>query len=156
MWIMDSFGRFYSAVEHNNDSDLVVVRARVIKDAEQLAWWVSENEGFKHDVLQFEGTDYPARVIMTKLAWARYLVYAAQNVTYGNYKNHVKDLHGAERANIFSSVWTALLRLERFNPKAQRGIYASTWFSDELDDLYFSESSKPAKKRRKKKKKVKP
>lgn len=151
MWIINELG-MYSAVEHSDDPALVVVRSRVIADAERLAAWANAYEGCEdHEIIETELTDYPVRVIMTKSAWGGFLYDSAMSIDYGNFKAHIDKIQGRERELIYSSVWSVLLRLERFNPRVRRGSYADTF----LSYSYSAGLANAGKKKKKTKKKSK-
>ncbi len=151
MWTITSDGMF-SAVQHRLDADLVVVRARVEADAEFLAKYVSTQSGYKHDVVEYVGSDYPVRVIMTKREWASYCFDAAMGIDYGNFKAHVEETQGRERELIYSRVWTVLLNLERFNKKQRPGSYAASLLSTyDVDAWYPADDGKKIKGKKRKK-----
>lgn len=147
MWMINEDGMF-SAVTHKMDADLVVVRSRAEADAETLAGWASTHTGIKHDVTIWTGTDYPVRVLMTRGTWAQYCSEKAYDIEYTNFKDHVAKTQGTERAHIYGTVWSVLLRLERFNKTAPLGIYTPRPLDN---DMWFSETE-PIKKKKKRKK----
>lgn len=118
MWLLTPEG-FFSAVEDPRDEDLIVVRTRVIADAEALALWASEQTGKRHHVVQLPGRDYPARVFLDRESWARYVVRAAANINYGNFKSEVERRQGLDRELVYGRVWSVLLDLEKFNEPSE-------------------------------------
>lgn len=131
MWTITKTG-FYSAVQHNTDTQLVVVRTRVKADAVVLRGWYKTwlkdaGKGWpKPRVTSYQRSDYPWRVIMPRAAWADYLATAALDIDYGNFKSKVAAVQGAERAHVYSKVWSALIDLEE-NDRVKPAGHQPTW-----------------------------
>lgn len=132
MWNATTRG-FFSAVQHRDDTDLLVVRTRDHGDAETLvAWYATWKDdlavfnGNTQDLLPvpaittYEWSDYPWRVIMPRTAWGAFLAETVEDLDYGNFKDAVKAQQGADRAQVYSGVWSVLLRLEDLDPKGRR------------------------------------
>ena len=131
MWTATTKG-FFSAVQHRDDTSLLVVRTRDHADAERLAAWYAAwlNDMEKFDptatpnlplpvITSYEWSDYPWRVIMPRTAWGAFLAESVEDLDYGNFKDAVKDRQGKERAQVYSGVWSVLLRLEDLDPKGR-------------------------------------
>jgi hypothetical protein len=119
MWIATTTG-FYSAVAHKHDKRLVVVRSRVLQDADALAGWVNRyradyigSEPGEAEVVAYRQSDYPWRVIITKQEWAQFLTFEAEGIDYTNYKDAVTKRQGRERHDIYARVWGVLLGLSK-------------------------------------------
>lgn len=125
IWLLTPNG-FYSAVAHADDPGLLVVRSRVLQDAEHLAKWVEdqgwlgENDDTPPQVEAYRGSDYEWRVILPREAWEGYLTWEASQISYTNFKNEVTRRQGHERHDIYSRVWSTLLALARL-PGAKEG-----------------------------------
>lgn len=99
MWLVTKDG-FFSAVEHREHRDCVLVRARVRADLERAF------PGMTVEVM--EKADYPYRILIGKGAWAAYCAAAAVGVDYPNFKAAITD---QRRHNVYLSVWAVLRRL---------------------------------------------
>lgn len=114
MWVLTLDG-FYSAVQHDDDPEALVVRTRVKADVDalhhQLLRWSQPSE-----IVTYQDSDYPWRTITTKVAWAQYLVIAAEEIDYSNFKDAVKHTQGSARASAYGNVWAALYGLEAQDP----------------------------------------
>lgn len=72
------------------------------------------------EVLAYEQSDYPWRVIIRRYEWAAFLASEVAELDYTNYKNAVTAKQGRARHDIYSKVWSVLLGLERL-PGAMAG-----------------------------------
>lgn len=88
MWICLN-DAFLSAVQHARKPSMLVVRARNPEHLEMLFP--------KSKVSVTEGSDYAARVVVSKKKFAAFLVEEVGRITYPNFKDSVKDqdLHDA-------------------------------------------------------------
>lgn len=115
MWLVTTDG-FYSAVEHRDDHDCLLVRARVRDDLERA---------FPGIPIEATPTaDYPYRITVGKGAFAAYAAKAAACIDYDNFKSRIVDDH---RHHVYLSVWSALRRL---SSPLKRGWMPTLW-----DDL---------------------
>lgn len=148
MWTMTTRG-FFSAVQHRDDADLLVVRTRDHSDAEHLNDWYQDwlNELAAIDtleavammavaspeVVQYPHADYPWRVILPRTAYGAFMAEAVEDLDYGNFKDAVKTTQGPDRAQVYGSVWAALLRLETLDPMGRDA--ETPWApEDDLED----------------------
>lgn len=130
MWIIHPHGGFLSAVQHNDDPSLLVVRARIAADLEALAWTANADREDGPPFTITGGdltTDYPWRVIVPRKAFAAYVADLVANVDYGNVKAkvYVNDLNGIpgwRRAEVYGRVWADLLDLERLDPNGRQNM----------------------------------
>jgi hypothetical protein len=109
VWVMAPGGGFLSAVQSKTEPDTIVIRARDKDDLIDLAGRVPR----KVQVITDEGTDYPARVKLTRAEWVAACAQMAADVTYTNYKDHVEAVHGKRRHDVYARIWGVLLSLER-------------------------------------------
>lgn len=134
MWVYDPQGRFYSAVAHREQTDLIVVRSRLAVDAEHLARYCDRLNA-PSEIVVYDASDYPVRVITTKYAWAAFLHDLAQQIDYPNYKAHVAERGAAPvetRMVVLHDVWAVNLTL-------QHGLPADEWDDEpDLDAAYRS------------------
>jgi hypothetical protein len=123
MWIMTTKG-FYSAVQHHDEADLLVVRTRVKEDARELARYLINSDNSPIDpetlIIEKEYADYPFRVIVHREDFREFIGDVVNNLFYPNFKDEVKHIQGLDRARVYSGVWSTLLRLEDFDPEARR------------------------------------
>lgn len=145
LWLITPHG-FYSAVQHDNDPNLIVVRTRVKADALYLAQFVLDVDALEAEspedlLVTYDFSDYPWRVILFRDTWQSFLATEAHgdHLNYGNVKDAVKAQQGPARAATYMSVWSALLRLQDQDPdrvrrNAWQGILARHW-DDDLEPL---------------------
>ena len=100
MWVFTKTG-FFSAVQNNQDSSLIHVRARFKGDLEY---------GLDPDVKSTPENDYPFRMDFTREKWAEIMSEEARRIYYPNFKNAVHSAEGASlrRNNAYLSVWEVL------------------------------------------------
>ena len=106
MWVLTTSG-FLSAVEHRDDSDLLVVRARAREDLRTLCEWAGTT------LVDSPNADYPHRTIVRKQRFADWVRAQAAAIDYPNFKDAVGSSQGYERASVYSQVWAALRQLTR-------------------------------------------
>lgn len=120
MWICLN-NAFVSAVEHNSDPTLLVVRARVSGHLE--AFFDGTIPAAELNVEVHPERDYLYRTIVRRHAFADALSHHAVNsIDYGNFKDSVENdaLHDA-----YSRVWGVMLGLQ------DRGKYVRPLFTDD-------------------------
>lgn len=110
MWIMTTRG-FYSAVQHRGDPNRIMVRARCEEDIRNLLDLIDA------EPWSLERSDYEWRLECSVADWTTALAAMSLEIDYDNFKNAVAKRQGHERANVYMSVWSALLRLERFDKR---------------------------------------
>lgn len=97
IWLLTT-GGFYSAVEDEDNPELILVRCRTRQDAKATGW-------------KFKKTphaDYLFRARVRREDWAAFVAQAAMDISYGNFKAAVAESNPA-RAHLYTQVW-ALLR----------------------------------------------
>ena len=107
MWVLTPRG-FFSVVQDRDDSNRLLVRARVRADLQRLSDVLPGIEP-----IGGQGTDYPWRVWVDRRDWSRALEQMCDEINYGNFKSAVADRQGEARAAIYGDTWKALQRLER-------------------------------------------
>lgn len=106
MWTATQDG-YFSAVQHRDRPDTLMVRARDSKDLERI-----RDKGYETGrIIAMTEADYPYRVIIKKEEWARYLVEATVAIDYVNFKNRIHEVDD-RRGNIYLKVWRELLHIE--------------------------------------------
>lgn len=119
MWISTLDG-FYSIVEHRDDQDVLIVRARDRHDLDRM---IARLPALSRKARRFAGwgdpqytpdADYPWRMYANRDHVTSYMRRAIDHIDYGNYKNAVAatGTRGPRRARLYQRVWAVLLDLE--------------------------------------------
>ena len=102
MWVFMN-DSFFSAVEHRNDSDLVVVRSRIEGDLETAFQCDAK------DVEVSDESDYRFRITITKDELKAALnTYVDNYLDYCNFKGSI-DKSDKQRYNAYTEVWYKML-----------------------------------------------
>ena len=102
MWLMTTRG-FFSVVEHREDDNLLLIRARCKQDIDALANLVPATP------ISILDADYAWRIEATRAQWAEALVALLAEVTYPNFKNAILD---SDHHDAYLGVWRQLLVLD--------------------------------------------
>lgn len=100
MWLFTKHG-FYSIVQHNDDSKLLLVRARVDGDIEK--YWP------KSEIIKGGGTDYLYRATIPRLKVATGVALVVNEIDYPNFKNCIED---KRRGPYYFSVWDQMASMQ--------------------------------------------
>lgn len=103
MWLMTTRG-FYSVVQHRDDPDRVLVRARCKQDIDALRDLVPDAEP-----IRLQDADYAWRIEVPRAAWAAALQTLLDEVTYPNFKDAVPD---KAHKDAYMRVWGVMLALD--------------------------------------------
>ncbi len=132
MWLQTTDG-FFSVVEHRDNDELVLIRARAREDLENLTRY--EAEGFEDQhIIEDLRADYQWRLIVPRAAWLEVLTKLTNEIDYDNFKDAVKAKQGQERASLYMSIWGILRRLqfpERDRASYDGGAGLLGWRTDE-------------------------
>jgi hypothetical protein len=109
MWLMTPRG-FFSVVQHRDDPDTVLIRARARGDLVRLQ--AAHPAGEEHEIVDTFSADYPHRIFMPRVIWNEALLTMSNEVDYDNFKNAVKDRQHAQRARVYMGVWSKLHQIE--------------------------------------------
>ena len=103
MWIFSTSG-IYSTVQHRDDPEKVIIRARVKSDLVAL-------NGIHHcgKIVRSPQADYPFRIVASKLDWLCALHMLGRRTTYPNFKSAIKD---KRRHDLLLRIWRMLQELE--------------------------------------------
>ena len=123
MWIFCKLG-FFSAVQHREKHDVLLVRARIKGDLERLLKEIKDNglggqDGCFGKIQETPNADYRFRVEIRKQAFAEFLFVAAKEIDYDNFKNAAHD--GTVRDEAYMDVWRAMWSAQNF-PKNRRKV----------------------------------
>jgi len=111
MWVMTTDG-FFSAVQHTDKPDSVLVRTRSEVDAVNLCVWLNQR-GQMAGLMRTPNADYGWRVLVKRTVWGEYLAEAARRIDYPNFKDAVAVRQGKRRASVYAEVWATLYALQR-------------------------------------------
>jgi hypothetical protein len=100
MWVFLN-NSFFSAVAHPTKPRLLVVRGRLRGDLQAI--WPGRK------VYETPGRDYRFRVFIDRDVLAKTLAEAARNISYGNFKDSVKD---RKRHDAYLGVWGVMARAQ--------------------------------------------
>lgn len=120
MWLMNKNG-FFSLVQHNQDEDVLMIRARVRADLE---------EAFPDDIDQIVETidgDYRYRISLPREQVKQYVASTLDDLTY---TSHAKEEMSAGkepgRIRAYMSVWSTLGDLQPGGPYNSRGRFTAS------------------------------
>lgn len=103
MWLMTTRG-FYSVVQHRDDPDRVLVRARCKADIDALADLLPDAEPILlHDA------DYAWRIDVPRAVWAAALQTLTAEIAYPNFKSAV---HDPAHHDAYLRVWGVMCALD--------------------------------------------
>jgi hypothetical protein len=118
MWLFTEKG-FVSAVQHRDDSNYLMVRARDRVSLEALA------DYSQADIKVSPEGDYPYRVTVAKNVFANWVQEQIEILDYPNFKNQVAVTRGKSFASILSGVWSVMLKAEDDESHEARRAYDS-------------------------------
>ena len=104
MWIFSTDG-FFSAVQHNEQPNVLLIRSRCRTDLENLLAKI----GGTAEIVELENADYRFRVFVDREDWQRYVSEAAASIDYPNFKNTIQD---DDRHDAYMRVWAAMYQLQ--------------------------------------------
>ncbi len=105
MWIFTKHG-FYSAVQHTDKANVVLVRARFKGDLESLC----KTYDITPEVKYTPAADYLYRMEFKKELWSEIVAKEAADIDYPNFKSEVHD--GTERDTAYMGCWASLRRAQ--------------------------------------------
>lgn len=115
MWVFTT-GGFVSAVEHRDDKDKVMVRARdkqslqTMIEGIELAGAAAGDDLTGLEIVKKTPSDYPWRVEMLKATFALFLVHETMNyLNYHNFKNGLTETRGEKWHKAAMNVWVDML-----------------------------------------------
>lgn len=105
MWIFTITG-FISAVEHQQNSEVLTVRARSKKHLVDIA------EFANLEIANSPGGDYPYRVFLNKSDFADYLMVKVQEIDYSNFKSKVAKSNEFGYVDALHDTWVTMHKVE--------------------------------------------
>lgn len=110
MWLVTKIG-FFSVVQKTKGR-ILTVRARRLEDLKRLREQYLPSLHIATEKPSMLN-DYPFRGTVPKLEFSGAVGRMAMDIDYSNFKDAAKKEQGEDVANIYMSVWSALMRLER-------------------------------------------
>ena len=114
MWIINDDG-FFSAVQDWDNADRLVVRSRSDTDLHAFVAVVQSTVGdseWQAEVVHTPERDYEWRVATPRQLWSEYLATKANDIDYGNFKNHCAEIWDSterdfvnERLRVLNDAW---------------------------------------------------
>lgn len=113
MWLFCRQG-FFSAVEHRDDKDMILLRARFGGDLEKL---LSSCGGANYmpTIEHTPEADYAYRVAVPRTLWREIVAQVAEEIDSDNFKNSVHEGHGSARDEAYMECWWALRKAQGFS-----------------------------------------
>lgn len=144
MWLFTT-GGFLSAVEHRDDKNMLMVRARDKQSLEtmlegiELAGAAEGKETEKLEIVQKLPSDYPWRVEVTKATFALFVQHEIMNyLNYHNFKSAVTEIRGNKWHNAAMNVWVDMLAVSDVPDTNHYGPYqgglGSTFLARDIDE----------------------
>jgi hypothetical protein len=107
MWLLTTQG-FYSVVQHREDANFLLVRARVRSDLAALTRLIPNLE-----IFETPDADYRWRATVTRMQWQVALTALGGEIDYDNFKGAVAERQGHGRADVYGHVWGELMSLQQ-------------------------------------------
>jgi hypothetical protein len=119
MWIFTESG-FVSAVQHRENPDYLMVRARDRQSLETLAEMISA------EIKSTPTADYPYRVVAAKEDVKSWMNDNIDFLGYSNFKNQVAITRGKEYAYALGSVWSTMHDVEDEEARSRFNAYEAS------------------------------
>lgn len=105
MWLFTQHG-FISAVQHAEDKNVIMVRARDARSLEFIS------DLMEAEIKKTPGNDYPYRVIIDRKQFMDYLSAEVDMLNYSNYKSRLHATRGDDFYSAASHVWHTMHEVE--------------------------------------------
>lgn len=136
MWLFTRYG-FFSVVQHKNNPDLVIVRARERRDIKWLENFINEARAdipshLMATVQETANSDYRFRIVATREEYQDLLKHLGDELDYTNFKDTV---HGDPvRDNAYTEVWQTMRNFQatKARPKTAASQPHLVWPLNEL------------------------
>jgi hypothetical protein len=99
MWVFLN-NAFFSIVQHREDDEMVVVRARVKGDLERAF-------GEQHEVVELGGSDYRFRMFLNKEYVSDVMKQKVLDIDYDNFKGSIRK-QDYDRKHYYYNVWSVM------------------------------------------------
>jgi len=131
MWLATKYG-FYSVVAHQDDPDLVQVRARSRDDLEHLRGFAQGRGIPVPDIIMTPANDYCCRIFMTRRSWTQLGGALATEIDYPNFKEQVRG--EPLRNAAYTQMWSAMRTFQIQQQAAAKDEFWAGWSPDDWDD----------------------
>lgn len=109
MWLFTVIG-FFSVIEHRDDKELLLIRARVKGDLERLKEKFLPNLG---PILATPtGADYPYRALAWRSDFSNAMLKMVSHLNYTNFKSAVSKNQDWPRHDLYMKVWSIMKSAE--------------------------------------------
>jgi len=137
MWIFTIDG-FFSAVEHRDQRECVMIRARYEEDLKKLKGKVC----VQFEIESTPHADYPYRLTVTKKLWAAYVSESALYIDYDNFKDAALKGASPKRNSQYHEVWLAMSA----HQSRMEGLFDEPLHRDVDSPLEYSEAIRKVRK----------
>ena len=115
MWIFTIKG-FFSVVEHKDDPNTMVVRARIGNDIKNIQQMFVDQGNEKPEILQMSHSDYKFRIFVNRKIWIEVMTRLMSDLNYTNFKNAAAkedDFKTMQlRSQAYTSIWFIMDELQ--------------------------------------------
>jgi hypothetical protein len=109
MWVFRN-DAFVSAVQHRDNADHLMVRARVSGDLERFFGWPLGSDR----VATTPEADYLFRTVVSREEMCEALICSVDGIVYANFKDSIpKTKKGNLRHDFYMRVWNAMMAYQR-------------------------------------------
>lgn len=105
MWVFTTRG-FISAVQHRDNHEMLMVRARTEQALDELANMT------RKEISRTPSADYPFRLVVDREMFNAWLANEVDNIDYGNFKNAAHVLGDPSYDDALMDVWSAMYASE--------------------------------------------
>lgn len=120
MWIFCKYG-FFSAVQHKDKTDKLLIRARFEGDLERLAGGLPEDERkLCSSITETPHADYRFRMEIPKCVFAKIMERISSEIDYANFKDSVHEGNGSRRDFAYMRCWAELRHWQDCQAEADR------------------------------------
>jgi len=106
LWLFTAKGMF-SVVEHKDDPNTMVVRARIENDIKNIQQMFVDQGYEKPEILQMSHSDYKFRIFVNRKEWINVMTRLMADLNYTNFKNAAAKEDDFERlrSQAYTSIW---------------------------------------------------
>ena len=106
----------FSVVEHKDDPNIVIVRARIEKDIKNIQKMFVDQGYERPEILQIRHSDYKFRVFVSRKEWIKVITKLMADLHYTNFKDAVIQEDAIEimqlRDEAYTGIWSIMYRLQ--------------------------------------------
>ena len=117
MWIYTTKG-FFSVVEHKEDPERIMLRARVKVDIQNIKKIFDDLGLEATDILENVGSDYKYRIFANRMDWVSVMNRLMIDMNYTNFKDAVYETDSYKikdmRHEAYYKVWSIMYELQLY------------------------------------------